>query len=313
MAQALYEQQKLLSYPRTDSRHLSTDVAATLRRGRAGDPRPLRRACSPPGTGERPLGPPLRRRRARSPTTTPSSPRPPRPTAARSPRRAQDLRPGLPPAPLGLARRSRLVGDHGDHRDRRPRRRARSRCSTASTAPAPRSSRWAGRCSTSAAERRRTPKDGDEEDGRASPTRRTSAGSAAGPRRRASRSRCWTRAPSPSRPGRRRASPTRRCSPPWRPPAGRWTSSELSEAMRDSGLGTPATRAAIIETLLRAGTSSARARRWRRRTRASALIEVVHPHVKSPAMTGEWEAQLQRIQRGRGRARGVHGGASRST
>ena len=29
LAQALYEQHKLISYPRTDSRHLSTDVAAT--------------------------------------------------------------------------------------------------------------------------------------------------------------------------------------------------------------------------------------------------------------------------------------------
>ena len=30
VAQSLYEQKKLLSYPRTDSRHLSRDVAATL-------------------------------------------------------------------------------------------------------------------------------------------------------------------------------------------------------------------------------------------------------------------------------------------
>ena len=28
------------------------------------------------------------------------------------------------------------------------------------------------------------------------------------------------------------------------------------------------------------------------------LIEVVHPEVKSPAMTGQWEAYLKRIQRG---------------
>jgi len=27
---------------------------------------------------------------------------------------------------------------------------------------------------------------------------------------------------------------------------------------------------------------------------------VVHPHVKSPAMTGRWEAQLKRIQKGEG-------------
>src|SRR6185295_12200097 len=29
------------------------------------------------------------------------------------------------------------------------------------------------------------------------------------------------------------------------------------------------------------------------------LIEVVHPEVKSPAMTGQWEAYLHRIQRGK--------------
>ncbi len=56
LAQALYEQHKLLSYPRTDSRHLSTDVADTLPR------RSCRRSQAPmpaqlaPGTGERALG-----------------------------------------------------------------------------------------------------------------------------------------------------------------------------------------------------------------------------------------------------------------
>ena len=29
------------------------------------------------------------------------------------------------------------------------------------------------------------------------------------------------------------------------------------------------------------------------------LIEIVHPQVKSPAMTGQWEARLQQIQRGK--------------
>ena len=32
LAQALYERHKLISYPRTDSRHLSADVAATVPR-----------------------------------------------------------------------------------------------------------------------------------------------------------------------------------------------------------------------------------------------------------------------------------------
>ncbi len=75
---------------------------------------------------------------------------------------------------------------------------------------------------------------------------------------------------------------------------------ELSDAMKDRGLGTPATRAAIIETLLR--------REYIRRTgkvleatdKGIGLIDVVHPVVKSPAMTGEWEAKLKGMERGDG-------------
>src|SRR6266852_1574523 len=55
VAQALYERHKLISYPRTDSRHLSQDVAVTL-------PRIVKAIAAPyqahlaPGSGERPLG-----------------------------------------------------------------------------------------------------------------------------------------------------------------------------------------------------------------------------------------------------------------
>ncbi len=55
LAQSLYEAKKLISYPRTDSRHLSTDVAATLSdvvRAVAGRYEGL----LAPGTGEQPLG-----------------------------------------------------------------------------------------------------------------------------------------------------------------------------------------------------------------------------------------------------------------
>ena len=37
---------------------------------------------------------------------------------------------------------------------------------------------------------------------------------------------------------------------------------ELREAMKDSGIGTPATRAAIIERLITSATSSATGARW---------------------------------------------------
>jgi DNA topoisomerase-3 len=73
---------------------------------------------------------------------------------------------------------------------------------------------------------------------------------------------------------------------------------ELSEAMKDSGLGTPATRAEIIETLLRREYIVRMGKTLEATDKGIRLIEIVHPHVKSPAMTGQWEAQLQRIQRG---------------
>jgi len=75
---------------------------------------------------------------------------------------------------------------------------------------------------------------------------------------------------------------------------------ELSRAMRDTGLGTPATRAAIIETLLKREYVARDGKAIRATDKGIALIEVVHPDVKSPAMTGEWEARLQQIQRREG-------------
>jgi DNA topoisomerase-3 len=75
---------------------------------------------------------------------------------------------------------------------------------------------------------------------------------------------------------------------------------ELSEAMKDSGLGTPATRAEIIETLLRREYIVRQGKSLEATDKGVRLIEIVHPHVKSPAMTGQWEARLQGIQRGQG-------------
>ncbi len=75
---------------------------------------------------------------------------------------------------------------------------------------------------------------------------------------------------------------------------------ELSDAMRDLGLGTPATRAQIIETLIRREYVVRQAKSLEATDKGVGLIEVVHAEVKSPAMTGEWEAKLKRMQRGDG-------------
>jgi DNA topoisomerase-3 len=74
---------------------------------------------------------------------------------------------------------------------------------------------------------------------------------------------------------------------------------ELSDAMRERGLGTPATRAAIIETLLARGYVVREQKTLRSTGKGKALIDVVHPHVKSAAMTGEWEHKLRLIERGK--------------
>ena len=116
IAQALYERHKLISYPRTDSRHLSQDVAHTLPRVVEAIAEPYREHLAP-GTGERPLG---RRfvddskvtdHHAIIPTTTSAG------KALAHSRRAQDLRSDLPPPAQRLARRPHLVGHHRDHRD----------------------------------------------------------------------------------------------------------------------------------------------------------------------------------------------------
>lgn len=75
-------------------------------------------------------------------------------------------------------------------------------------------------------------------------------------------------------------------------------SRELSEAMKENGLGTPATRAAIIEVLLKRGYVVRQGKSLEATEKGIRLIEVVHAEVKSPAMTGEWEAYLKRIQQG---------------
>ncbi len=73
---------------------------------------------------------------------------------------------------------------------------------------------------------------------------------------------------------------------------------ELSDAMKETGLGTPATRASMIEVLLKRGFIERQGKALAATEKGIRLIEVVHPEVKSPVMTGQWEARLKRIERG---------------
>ncbi len=71
---------------------------------------------------------------------------------------------------------------------------------------------------------------------------------------------------------------------------------ELARAMRDGGLGTPATRAAIIETLLSRKYIERQGKSLRATELGFRLIERVHDTVKSPELTARWEKELGLIQ-----------------
>ena len=73
----------------------------------------------------------------------------------------------------------------------------------------------------------------------------------------------------------------------------------MREALKERGIGTPATRAAIIETLLR--------RNYIKRNKKQILATdmgrcltalILDPMLKSPEMTGRWEEKLKQIERG---------------
>jgi DNA topoisomerase-3 len=68
--------------------------------------------------------------------------------------------------------------------------------------------------------------------------------------------------------------------------------------MKERGLGTAATRAPIIEELVAKGYLARDGKSLRATPLGVALVRRVHPHVASPALTGDWEARLRRVERG---------------
>jgi DNA topoisomerase-3 len=297
VAQALYEQKKLLSYPRTDSRHLSADVAAALGAIVGAIAGPYRDKLAP-GTGERPLS---RRfvddakvtdHHAIIPTTT-----------------APDL------AALGederkiydLVCRRLLSAWHDDHVW------SVTTVITAVSNPPPsgvgeplidrfhstgtavEQVGWKALDIDRKSRKKEKAKEGEKEDEPASPeeSQDLPPGLAQGQPREVTDAKAVARQ---TRPPKRFTEATLLTA---METAGKTLDDrELSEAMRDSGLGTPATRAEIIETLLRREYVVRAGKILEATDKGIRLIEIVHPHVKSPAMTGQWEAQLQRIQRG---------------
>ena len=74
---------------------------------------------------------------------------------------------------------------------------------------------------------------------------------------------------------------------------------ELREAMKDSGIGTPATRSAIIERLIAVGYVERDGRALVASEKGLNVIRLLNEHaLTSPGLTGSWEHRLGKIERG---------------
>jgi DNA topoisomerase-3 len=284
VAQTLYEQKKLLSYPRTDSRHLSTDVAATLGdvvRAIAG---PYREHLAP-GTGERPLG---RRfvddakvtdHHAILPTTASVEGQP----LTDDERKLYDL----------VCRRL-LSAWHEDHV-----------WSVTTVITAIASGDVVDRYHSTGTlveragwkvldlEKKKGKAKEDNKEDNVEEDQDLPPGLAQGQPQEVLDAKAVAKK---TRPPKRLTEATLLTA---METAGKaLDDKELSEAMKESGLGTPATRAEIIETLLRREYIVRQGKLLEATDKGIRLIQVVHPRVKSPVMTGQWEAHLARIQRG---------------
>jgi DNA topoisomerase-3 len=74
---------------------------------------------------------------------------------------------------------------------------------------------------------------------------------------------------------------------------------ELAEAMKERGLGTPATRASIIENLIGANYLARHGKELQPTAKAIQTISLLKnavPELTSPEMTGDWEFQLREIE-----------------
>ena len=81
--------------------------------------------------------------------------------------------------------------------------------------------------------------------------------------------------------------------------AGRFVEDEtLKEALKSSGLGTPATRAAMIEKLISTSYAERKKKNLIPTEKGIRLIGIVPPEMRQPETTGKWEKGLARIASG---------------
>ncbi|RED64616.1 type IA DNA topoisomerase [Cohnella lupini] len=92
---------------------------------------------------------------------------------------------------------------------------------------------------------------------------------------------------------------------------------ELRDAMKDSGLGTPATRAATIERLKQVGYIDMQGKRIMIAPKGRTAIELIRGAgvelLTSPEMTGQWERRLTEISRGQASADAFMGNVKKFT
>lgn len=83
----------------------------------------------------------------------------------------------------------------------------------------------------------------------------------------------------------------------------RFTESDLLSRMEKHNLGTPATRADIIEKLVKSDTIERQGNRLHPTKKGQQLIKLVASELRSPELTARWEQELENIARGRGNAK----------
>ncbi len=76
------------------------------------------------------------------------------------------------------------------------------------------------------------------------------------------------------------------------------TDEEIARQMKGSGIGTPATRASIIERLLKVGYAVRKGKTILATDKGVQLIAIVPQELSSPEMTGRWELALDKITDG---------------
>ncbi|OAB36083.1 DNA topoisomerase III [Paenibacillus glacialis] len=83
-------------------------------------------------------------------------------------------------------------------------------------------------------------------------------------------------------------------------PPKRYTEALLLSQMEKHGLGTPATRADIIEKLVSSDTIERKGNILHPTGKGKQLIELVSQQLRTPELTAKWESELEKIARGEG-------------